>query len=185
VTNSDNSATTTAVPLTGITPGPWVLDPSGSEVRFQHKSVWGMVNVKGHFTDISGSGEVAPDGTASGRVVIAAASLDSGHTQRDKHLRSADFFDVIAFPELVVDARSVTASAPDTATVDGTLTVKDVTRPLTFTAHATEVTANAVTLTAEVTVDRADYQMNWNKAGMLKGLATINLTVRFRAGSDV
>jgi polyisoprenoid-binding protein YceI len=75
--------------------------------------------------------------------------------------------------------RSATRGADGTVQVAGDLTVKDTTRPLTFTARATELSADAVTLTAELQVDRAWFGLNWNQMGMLRGLANLTLTTRF------
>ncbi|MDH6137759.1 polyisoprenoid-binding protein YceI [Kitasatospora sp. MAA4] len=166
--------------LTDLAPGSWVLDPAGSAVRFRHSAMWGLATVKGEFARIEGHGELpAGGGPAHGRIAIDAASLDTRNARRDTHLRSADFFDVQAHPQLVFDAQSVTASGADTAAIKGTLTVRGTTKPLSFTAHATEATADAVTLAAEVKVDRADFGLTWNKAGVIKGPATISISARF------
>jgi polyisoprenoid-binding protein YceI len=161
------------------TPGRWLLDPAASTVAFEHKSVWGLVNVKGQFTDVSGEGELSADGTGSGTVTIPSGSLDTKHAKRDKHLHSADFFHVEKYPTLTFAVRSATRGADGTVQVAGDLTVKDTTRPLTFTARATELSADAVTLTAELQVDRAWFGLNWNQMGMLRGLANLTLTTRF------
>ena len=49
----------------------------------------------------------------------------------------------------------------------------------TFTATVTEATADAVTLRAEIKVDRASFDMTWNQLGMLTGLATVTVVARF------
>jgi polyisoprenoid-binding protein YceI len=82
-----------------IRPGRWTLDPARSAIRFTHKTIWGLVTVKGTFADLSGEGEVLPDRSAHGSLRIGAASLDTRNAKRDKHLRSADFFDVERHPE--------------------------------------------------------------------------------------
>jgi polyisoprenoid-binding protein YceI len=161
------------------TPGRWLLDSAASTVTFEHKSLWGLVNVKGTFSDVSGEGELSADGTGSGTVTIAAGSLNTKHGQRDKHLRSADFFHVESYPTFTFAVRSATPGANGTVQVAGDLTVRETTRPLTFTARATELTADAATLTAELQVDRAWFGMNWNMMGSLRGLATVKLTTRF------
>ncbi|WP_051967296.1 YceI family protein [Kitasatospora mediocidica] len=174
------------IALTALAPGQWVLDPAESTVLFRHSAMWGLVAVRGEFGVISGHGELSADGSAHGRLVIDAASLDTGNAKRDTHLRSADFFDVQAHPQLVFDARSVTATTADSATVDGTLTVRGTTKAMSFTAHAAEAGADVVTLTAELKVDRADFGLIWNKVGMIKGPATITVDARFtRQGAGI
>ena len=180
---TENPSSATASPGQSATaepvPGRWLLDPAGSTVAFDHKTLWGMANVHGTFSDVSGEGTLAADGTGSGTVTVATASLDTKHTTRDKHLRSADFFHVEAYPTLTFTVRSATRGANNTVQVAGSVNVRGNIRPLTFTARATELTADAVTLTAELVADRAWFGMNWNRLGMLRGLATITLTTRF------
>lgn len=141
--------------------------------------MWGLARVKGAFADVTGEGEVGADGSARGSVTLDAASLDTGHAKRDAHLRSADFFDTDHYPTLVFTADSATPDARGNVEVAGRLTVHGTTRPLVFSARTTESTATAVTLTAEIDVERADFGITWNKGGMIKGAATLSLTVRF------
>jgi len=54
-----------------------------------------------------------------------------------------------------------------------------VTRPLTFTARTSDTSADAVTLTADVIIDRADFGMTWDKLGVAKGAATITVVAHF------
>ncbi|MDX6313088.1 MAG: hypothetical protein QOF84_796 [Streptomyces sp.] len=168
-----------AIPLTDVAPGRWTLDPAGSTVAFEHKSIWGLVNVKGTFTKISGEGEVLPGGSAHGTVTIDTASVDTQHKKRDIHLRSADFLDVDTHQSITFTATSVSAGDKGTVEVSGELTVTGTSRPLAFTAEATEVTADAVTLTAGLTVNRKDFGLTWNQLGMVKDISTLAITARF------
>lgn len=166
--------------LNTVGAGRWTVDPAGSSVLMRHKTMWGLVTVTGPFGDVRGDGEVAADGTGHGTVTVRADSLVTGHDKRDAHLRSADFFDTENHPEIVFTATNATPSG-DHTTVDvtGTLSVRGTTRPLAFTARPTEAGADAVTLTAEVEVDRTDFGLTWNRLGMLKGNAALSLVVRF------
>jgi polyisoprenoid-binding protein YceI len=157
----------------------WQLDPAASSVTFEHKAMWGLATVRGTFSAISGSGEVHQDGTASGRLVIDAASLDTKHGKRDKHLRSADFFNTDAHAQIVAEIGPVTRQGDASAAVAGTLTVAGVTRPITLTAAITEDTSEAVTLKAESEIDRADFGMAWNQLGTIKGKASVSVIARF------
>src|SRR5689334_16782366 len=102
--------------------GLWQLDHTASTVAVQHKTMWGLVTVKGSFNALSGQGEVKPDGTAQGTITLDAASLDTKHTKRDKHLRSADFFDVDHHPEITFAVQHAEARSDDTAQITGELT---------------------------------------------------------------
>lgn len=67
----------------GTLAGDWVLDPRRSSVRLKSRSVWGLVPVNGVFREVSGSGTVSRNGSANGTLTVAAASIDTGNTQRD------------------------------------------------------------------------------------------------------
>jgi polyisoprenoid-binding protein YceI len=157
----------------------WQLDPAGSSVTFEHKTIWGLATVRGGFTGITGSGEIAADGSASGRLELDAASVDTKHGQRDKHLRSADFFGAESHPKIVAELGPVVRQGNAAAQVTGTLTVAGVTRPITLTAAITEETDQAITLTASGEFNRADYGMSWNILGMIKGNASVSVVARF------
>jgi polyisoprenoid-binding protein YceI len=76
--------------------GVWELDSGTSVLEFRVKHFWGAVTVRGGFGTVTGRLDVAPSGIVSGTIEAAAASLDTGNATRDKHLRSAAFFDVDA-----------------------------------------------------------------------------------------
>ncbi|MEW2401458.1 YceI family protein [Streptomyces sp. NPDC046862] len=164
--------------------GTWQLDPARSTVGLQHKTMWGLVTVKGTFTGVTGEGEVGPDGSATGSITLTAASLDTKHTKRDTHLRSADFFDADRHPELTFVVRSATPGADGAVQIAGQLTVRGISRPQSFTARLAEASADAVTLTAEFTVDREHFGMGWNQMGMMRGRTSVTASLRFaRAAS--
>ncbi|MFD8373509.1 YceI family protein [Streptomyces sp. NPDC059688] len=165
--------------LSNLSTGSWVLDATTSSVEIKHKSMWGLATVKAAFTELSGEGEIRPDGSAHGTLTIEAASILSKQAKLDTHLRSADFFDVERYPTFTFTATSVVADGAGTAKVTGHLTVLGTTRPLTFTARATAASPGDVALSGEVAIDRNDFGMGWNKAGMIKGLTTVTLTSRF------
>jgi polyisoprenoid-binding protein YceI len=164
-----------------VAEGTWILDTAASRVAFRHKAMYGLVTVRGTFPVREGSGHVEAGGSASGTVVVDAAGLDTGLGARDKHLRSADFFETDRFPTIAFTADDVRRVAPDSTEVrvSGLLRVKDVEKPVSFLAHLAVDGGGSVTLTAEVTFDRRDYGMSWNQFGVMKGLATLSLSLRF------
>lgn len=159
--------------------GSFTLDPSRSTVHFTHKAMWGLVTVKGNFSGIRGSGTVAEDGSGSGTLILASASLDTKNAKRDTHLRSKDFFDAALYPEITFAATRITPGENGTAQVEGELTVRDTSRKLTFPVNVETQGAGQVSLSGEVRIAREDYGMSWNQMGMLKGAATIALDLRF------
>jgi polyisoprenoid-binding protein YceI len=174
-TENSNQATD----ATSASTASWKLDPSSSSARIQHKTIWGLGTVRGSFGQVGGSGEILPDGTGRGRLEIGAASLDTKNRKRDEHLRSADFFHAGEHPQIVVDLTRIVRQGGDSATAEGTLTVAGRTRPLALNARIKEATDNAITLEADAEVNRADYGMNWNQLGMIKGNAQVSVVARF------
>lgn len=166
-----------------LTTGRFTLDRAGSSIALRHKTLWGLTTVRGDFGSVTGSGEIAADGTGSGSLAVDAASLDTKHAKRDKHLRSNDFFDAEAFPAITFTAARITATGEGAAQVEGELTVRDTTRGLSFPARVEQQGTDAVVLRASVEIDRADFGMTWNQLGMLKGNATIELQLRFTAAN--
>lgn len=63
---------------------------------------------------------------------IDVASVDSGVERLDEHLRSADFFEAETYPSITFNSTALTLTGPDTGELTGDLTVKDVTKPVTF-----------------------------------------------------
>ena len=165
----------TAVPEAGR----YLLDPAQSSVAISQKGMWGLVTVKGAFTAVSGDGEVLPDGTATGVIRVDASSIDTKHTKRDTHLRSADFFDVEQFPVIQFDTVSAARDASGQATVDGRLTIRGVAVAQPITATVAAVEPDAITLTTRFTVDRSAFGIKWNQMGMLRGETTVDATLRF------
>ena len=160
--------------------GHWVLDPATSSVGFRHKSIWGLVTVKGTFTTVSGEGEIDADGRGHGTLLVDAASVDTKKQKLDTHLRSADFFEIEKYPTITFSADSIVADGSGGAEVSGQLTVRGKTRPLTFTAQVAAASSTDVTLTGEVGVDRNDFEMAWkNPGGAMRGIATVTLKTRF------
>jgi polyisoprenoid-binding protein YceI len=160
-------------------PTSWQLDAGASAVRFGHKTMWGLVTVRGEFTDLSGSAEILADGSAHGRLEIGAASVNTKNRKRDQHLRSADFFHVGAHPTIVVYITRAASTDGAEVQASGMLTVAGRTRPVTVTAIVTEATDQGITLTAETEIDRFDFGMTWNQFGMVKGPAHMSILARF------
>jgi polyisoprenoid-binding protein YceI len=159
--------------------GLWQLDTAASTVAIKHKSIWGLVTVKGAFTAVTGQGEVRPDGSAVGTLTLTVASLDTKNPKRDTHLKGPDFFDVDNHPELTFAVRSAELRDGDQVHVVGQLTARGISRPQTFTARLTGADADALTLDAEFSVDRNQFGMGWNQLGMIARLTTVTATLRF------
>ncbi|MBB4711924.1 YceI family protein [Streptomyces luteogriseus] len=159
--------------------GQWQLDATASTVGIRHKTMWGLVTVKGAFGAVGGTGEVRPDGSAVGTLTFDAASLDTGNAKRDTHLGSEHFFDAGHHPEITFVAHSAELRDGDQVHVVGRLTVRGISRPLSLTARVTDRDTTGLTLDTEFTVDREQFGMGWNQLGMIRGRTTVTATLRF------
>ncbi len=110
---------------------------------------------------------------------MRADSLNTKNKQRDKHLRSGDFFDAEQHPNAVLTVTSVVPAGDDQLTVTGTLKAAGQEQPVSFTARAEPDGERAVTLRAELTVDRTAFGMTWGPLGMTAAQATATVKARF------
>jgi polyisoprenoid-binding protein YceI len=149
----------------GTLAGEWVLDPDKSSIWLKSGHMWGLLPVHGVFREVCGYGTVSAVGEVSGVLVVAAASIDTGNTRRDAHLRSADFFAADDHPDIIFTAEDIRPSGRGLA-VTGALTVRGHTRPLSFSAAASVLGHGEIRLSAEVRINRADFGLTWNLMGM-------------------
>lgn len=103
------------------------VDPAHSFVTFEVGHL-GVSTTVGRFNEFEGSFSLAEDGkSGSAEFTIQAASVDTNHEARDKHLRSPDFLDVKQFPTLTFKSTSFNGEE-----LKGDLTIHGVTKPVTF-----------------------------------------------------
>jgi polyisoprenoid-binding protein YceI len=149
----------------------WLLAPpltAGCWIRKRPMSSWpsstsgGAVTVRGQFEQIAGEGAATAEGSLTGTLTFDARSLTTKNKQRDKHLRSADFFDTENHPMVVLTVTETTALDDGALVCKGTLEAAGHREPIEFTAHVKEFTDHAVTLTADLVVDRARFGMTWS-----------------------
>lgn len=121
--------------MLGLDPGRWQIDPVHSEITFNIRHL--MADVRGSFTEFAGALDVEPEPlSSSASVQISMASIDTRNEDRDDHVRSADFLDVANYPTMWFESTfAKPASVGRRAkqphyTVGGSLTIKDVTRPI-------------------------------------------------------
>ncbi|HEY4320331.1 MAG TPA: YceI family protein [Gemmatimonadales bacterium] len=116
---------------------PWQIDAAHTDVEFAVRHLM-ISNVKGRFAGVSGMVDYdrsRPDHLALD-VTISVASVDTRNEQRDTHLRSADFFDVEHYPEMTFKARRVDGDVTGEFKLPGELTIRGVTKPVTFAVTA-------------------------------------------------
>lgn len=147
--------------------GKWVLDPMHSEVQFKVKHLV-ISTVTGTFKVLDGSVETATEDFSDAQIEFSldVNSIDTNQGDRDNHLKSADFFDAEKYPLIKFKSTAFTKSGDD-YTLEGHLTIKDVTKPVTlavdFGGTATDFYGN-VKAGFEVTgkINRKDFGLTWN-----------------------
>ncbi|HVA99652.1 MAG TPA: YceI family protein [Acidimicrobiales bacterium] len=163
----------------GFGQGAWKLDPVTTAVTFAVKHLWGAITVHGSFGEFAGDGAVGDGGTISGRLVIKASSLSTKNKKRDTHLRSKDFFDVEHHGEIVVAVHAAKPMSPLSLKCTGTLEAAGYVEPIAFTATVEGLSAQSVTLRAELIVDRSKFGMTWSPLHMSSMVAKANVVARF------
>jgi polyisoprenoid-binding protein YceI len=161
----------------GALAGSWTLDPARSEVRLQSRHTWGLLPVRGVFREVTGTGTVTADGQVTGHLTVAAASIETNSTMRDKDLRSAKLFDVSQHPEITYTVDGITA-ADGGVQVTGNLTVRGQTRPVSFEAKVSAA-AGEIRLDAEIPVNRAEFGLSYSPLRMASLDNTITIHATF------
>jgi polyisoprenoid-binding protein YceI len=122
---------TTAVQIPGYVVGTWDIDAAHSTVGFSVRHMM-VSKVRGYFREFTGelvTAENPADSTVT--ATIELTSIDTRQEQRDAHIRSADFFDVDNHPQMTFRSTSVRTDGADWF-VEGDLTLKGITRPVTL-----------------------------------------------------
>lgn len=148
----------------------WNIDPSHTLVEFAVRHMM-IANVKGNFSGVSGTVVGDPEDLTSGKISVSV-DLDTVETrdkQRDDHLRSADFFDVENFPKMTFESRSITRTGDGTYNIDGDLTIRGTTRPITlaaeFVGQGQDPWGNTrAGFDATAKLSRKDFGLTWNTA---------------------
>jgi polyisoprenoid-binding protein YceI len=130
-----------------------------------------LSKVRGRFNEFDGTIEFDESNPTNSRVdvTIHARSIDTGETDRDNHLRNADFFDIEKYPTLTFKSTSVTPRGNHAYDVAGDLTIHGVTRqvtlPASFLGAAQDPWGNTkLVFEAELTLNRKDFGLTWNAA---------------------
>jgi polyisoprenoid-binding protein YceI len=153
------SAATISIP--GYVAGTWDIDTSHSDVSFTIRHMM-VSKVRGRFGAFTGE-IVTGENLADSSVVttIDATSIDTNNEQRDGHIRSADFFDVENHPQWTFRSTGLRVDDGDLA-LDGELTIKGVTRPVTLALEVNGFGPDAwggtrAGFSASTTIDRNDF----------------------------
>lgn len=139
------------------------VDPAHSTVGFKVKHMM-ISTVTGKFGEFSGSYDLEKGVFKSLSGQIKAASVDTGITKRDDHLRSADFFDAANFGDITFTMTSATKTK-----MTGNLSIRGITKKVVLNIEMGGVVTDpwgnqrsGFVLTGSV--NRKDFGLNWNKA---------------------
>lgn len=146
--------------------GKYELDIAHTAVEFVARHI--LTKVRGRFTDFSGWIEVAENPEDSiAEVEIKTASIQTNTEQRDEHLKSNDFLNVEKWPVMTFRSTAVRHTGGAAFELDGDLTIRDVTRPVTLRGEYLGTDTNpygktVLAATAKTTLEREDWNVSWN-----------------------
>lgn len=130
----------------------WQIDPSHTAVVFEVEH-FGYSDVTGVFPKVEAQiDSFDPENLegASFAVTLDATAVTTFWDARDEHIKSADFLDVASYPEITFVSTEIKTTGDGTADVSGDLTIKDVTKPVTFKATINKVGESPVMQGTEV-----------------------------------
>jgi polyisoprenoid-binding protein YceI len=160
MTNSD------AVQIPDFISGTWEIDPVHSEVSFVVRHMV-VSKVRGRFDRFSGTIVTAEDvARSSVNVTIEASSINTNEPNRDNHVRSADFLDADNFPNITFRSIAVRSEGGGFF-VDGELTIRGATRPVTLDVEVNGFTPDPyggtrAGFSATTEINRQDFGVSYN-----------------------
>lgn len=158
----------TSVSPASAAPKTWAIDPNHSTVGFTIRHFFGKV--PGSFTKFSGAVvyDAEKPESSSATVEIDASTINTNNSMRDGDLKGEEFFDVEKFPTIKFVSTKVVKTADNQLSVEGTLTMRGVTKPVTLAVTFLgsgpgfngEMRAG---FDASTRINRKDYGILWNK----------------------
>ena len=149
--------------------GDYTIDPTHTRLGFSARHAM-VTTVRGQFQAFSGTAHVDAANPANSwvKVSIETASIDTGVADRDGHLKSPDFFDAEANPEITFVSTEVSRDGDDW-TITGDLTIKGVSKPVSIefesTGSARDPFGNLrVGFEGATSINRKDWGLTWNAA---------------------
>jgi len=147
----------------------WVLDPTHSELQFKVKHLM-ITTITGSIKSFSATLTAEGEDFDQAEITFNGDinSLGTGNTDRDNHLKSADFFNGEQFPNLTFESKSVEKDGSDYL-IKGDLSIKGQTRPIQLSAEfggiATDPWGNTKAgFTLSGKINRTDFGLTWNTA---------------------
>lgn len=155
---------------TSVPTGNYKVDAAHSGAFFEVGHLGGVSRFMGRFNDITGDLVVDAPEKSKITVTIKTDSIDSNHEGLDKHLKSPDFFNAVQFPTMTFTSTAVKLDGNGAGTIAGNLTLRGVTKPVTF--QLKQVGAGKgmkgeqrVGYVASGTIKRTEFGMNYGVPG--------------------
>ena len=149
----------------------WNIDSSHSAAQFAVRHMM-VTTVRGDMGKISGAVTFDPSKPAAGSIeaTVDVTGINTREAGRDKHLKSADFFDVEKFPTITFKSRRIDPSAGGGFTITGDLTMRGVTKEVVLDVEPLRPVikdqrgASRTGTTATTKLNRQDSGVNWSRA---------------------
>ncbi|HMO40819.1 MAG TPA: YceI family protein [Saprospiraceae bacterium] len=146
----------------------WAIDPTHSEISFKVKHLV-ISTVTGFFREFSGGIEQAGEGFEGAEAYFSANinSIDTNQSDRDNHLKSDDFFNAAAYPEMTFRSTAFEKAGENKFKVTGDLTIRDVTKTVVlhadFLGEAADPYGNhKAGFEINGSINRKEFGLKWN-----------------------
>ena len=148
--------------------GAWTFDPYHTQVEFSAKHL-GMMTVRGHFAEVTGTGELHPEAPERSRfeITIKTDSIQTHNAQRDVDLRSSNFLETAKYPIIAFRSTKIEPAGSDRFVITGDLTIKGNTRAFTLSAinlgeFNDPKMGHRIGYSAEGMINRKDFGMSFD-----------------------
>jgi polyisoprenoid-binding protein YceI len=149
----------------------WKIDPAHSSAEFKVKHMM-ISNVKGSFNGINGTliEDTSDPALSHVDATIDISTISTGDSQRDAHLKSADFFHQEQHPNMTFHSTRVEKKGEGEYAVTGDLTAHGVTKPVVFAVEGPSAPGKdpwgniRIGLSATAKINRKDFGLTWNAA---------------------
>ena len=148
----------------------WVIDPTHSEIGFKVKHMM-FTNVSGKFNTFTASIENDDNQFETSTIKFEADinSIDTNNTDRDNHLKSADFFEAEKFSKLSFTSSEIKKIGDNEFQIVGELTLKDVTKTITLETEYSGLMLDPwgntkAGLSISGKINRKEFGLTWNAA---------------------
>jgi polyisoprenoid-binding protein YceI len=178
--STSTPATAAPPPIADVAASRWRIDPLRSSIAFRTRTLWGRATVEGQFARYGGTLDLRR--TPAVELTIEADSLNTNNRFRDRHLRSADFFDVAVHPEVRFVSDRVSLDG-ERLWVRGRLSAAGRTMPLELEARLRRV-GDELEVEATTGADHRELGMTHSTLGMIRTPSELILRGRLVAEAD-